>query len=95
MASIRREVPIERSVDDVWNALRDVGHRLVRKVPQVVDHRQKGVARIAAADHVSGVFEVGQAVERRVRLEHTAVSLSAELGVHGLDRFGVALDPAR
>ena len=47
MASIRREIPIERSADDVWDALRDVGKLHTRLVPGfVVDCRLEPGARV-------------------------------------------------
>jgi carbon monoxide dehydrogenase subunit G len=47
MASIRREISIERSADDVWDALRDVGQLHTRLVPGfVVDCRLEAGARI-------------------------------------------------
>ena len=47
MASIRKEIVIENSPDDVWAAVRDVGAIHVRLVPGfVVDCRLEGDARI-------------------------------------------------
>jgi carbon monoxide dehydrogenase subunit G len=47
MASIRREIEIERSKDHVWDAIRDVGAIHRRLVPGfVVDCKLEGDARI-------------------------------------------------
>jgi Polyketide cyclase / dehydrase and lipid transport len=47
MASIRREVPLGAAVDEVWDAIRDVGALHRRLVPGfVVDCRLEGEARI-------------------------------------------------
>jgi len=71
MASIRREFTIERSVDDVWNAVRDVGALHTRLVPGfVTDCRLEEGARIVT-------FGNGMVVEERiVDLDETARRLA-------------------
>jgi carbon monoxide dehydrogenase subunit G len=47
MASIRQEIPLEASVEDVWDAVRDIGALHKRLVPGfVVDTRLEEGARI-------------------------------------------------
>lgn len=47
MASIRQEIPLEASAEDVWDAVRDIGALHKRLVPGfVIDTRLEGGARI-------------------------------------------------
>ena len=68
MASIRQEIPLEASVEDVWDAVRDIGALHKRLVPGfVVDTRLEEGARIVTFANGLVVRELIVSVDDQAR----------------------------